>query len=335
MNPTTTADTPEIEFESVGCPLCGNGDLQRFRSGQDLLHRTKGEFQLVRCKACRHVFLNPRPTRESIRHVYPSEYAPYHLAAGEAAPRSNSIKTKLRTIPGLQRCVHWLTDSRAEFIPAVESSPKRALEVGCADGGFLQRLQELGWDGQGVEISVAAAAAARGRGMNVESGTLEAAGFADSRFDAAFAWMVVEHLHDPVATLNEIRRVLVPSGWFVFSVPNLACWEPRVFRKYWHAYDLPRHLQHFTKATLRKLLAETGFELVHIFHHRTAYNVTGSLGLLFRETFPKWLGRRLLKFTDNPSIAGILLLNPLARLMALFRQSGMLTVVARKRTDSD
>ncbi len=331
MNPTTIPDIREIEFASTGCPLCGNCDSQPFHSGHDLLHGTRGEFHLVRCIFCDHVFLNPRPTTESIGRCYPTEYAPHHLGIGEPVSQPSSIKSKLRSIPGLQRFIHWLTDSHSEFIPPVESTPKRALELGCADGRFLLRLKELDWDATGVELSDEAAAVARSRGFDVQSGTLESANFGDSQFDAAFAWMVVEHLHDPVSTLSEIHRVLAPSGWFVFSVPNLGCWEPRVFRRYWHAYDLPRHLQHFTKTTLRNLLAETGFELVRMIHHRTAYNITGSLGLMFRHSFPKWLGQRLLKFTDNPSIAGIIVLNPLARLLALFHQSGMLTIVARKQ----
>ncbi len=331
-----TATTESVESETTACPLCGELHSTPYRSGFDLRYGVPGEFHIVRCVNCRHRYLNPRPTFDGIRKYYPTEYAPHRLDVSadhesDANSEPSGLKLGLRRVPGLRRFVHWLTQSRAEYLPPVSESPKRALEIGCSDGRFLQRLADANWEVHGVELSEAASRSARERGLDIHVGTLESAGYHESSFDAVFAWMVIEHLHDPVSTLKEIRRILKPSSWFVFSVPNAGCWESRLFGHYWHAYDLPRHLQHFTVKTVGRLIEASGFETVRIIHQRNVYNITGSLGLFFRQKFPKRLGETLLRFTDNPSIGGILLLSPLAKLLAWIRQGGMLTVVVRPK----
>lgn len=328
------------DLETTGCPLCGCERSQPYLKAADLLHHEPGEFRVVRCVDCGHFYLDPRPTPESIGRYYPREYGPYRLCSNEfhdpddltSQERRGRLNRFLRSIPGLRAAVLWFIESRAEYIPEVTARERRALEVGCADGRFLEKLRSLGWQAQGVELSPQPAKRAADRGFEVNVGTLERASFPESRFDAVFAWMVVEHLHDPKGTLEEIHRILKPGGWFCFAVPNFGCWEPKVFRRYWHALESPRHLQHFTEASLRRLLGQTGFELVKLIHQRNAFNLVGSAGLWLRENVPRLrLGGRLIRFTDNPSTWGVVALAPLAKLLAWIRQSGRLTVVARRR----
>jgi SAM-dependent methyltransferase len=317
-------------LETTVCPLCGQDRPKLRLIGRDLLYGQPGEFQLVRCGGCGHGYLNPRPTRDAIGACYPPEYAPFRLEQETAvAGAAGRVKSGLRRIPGLRRLVARFVESRAEFIPPVP--PARALEIGCGDGSFLEKLRSAGWDAQAVEPSPIAANAARARGFDVHAGTLESAGFGDGQFDAVFAWMVVEHLHDPVSTLEEARRILKPGGWLCLCVPNFGCWEPRVFGRYWYALQLPTHLQHFTPATLRRLLDAAGFDAERIVHQRNLNNVVGSVGLWLRDKFPdRGLGNRLIRFTDNPSTPGVLLLALPAKVLAWLRQGGRLTAVARR-----
>jgi SAM-dependent methyltransferase len=318
-------------LETTACPLCGQNQPKHCRSGRDLLYGQPGEFHLVRCGGCGHVYLNPRPTRDAIGAYYPPDYAPFRLGRATTSTGGRG-RGRLRRIRGLRRFVAWFVDSQAEFIPPIDASRDRALEIGCADGRFLDKLRAAGWQSRGVEPSPAAAEAARSRGFDVHTGTLESADFGDGEFDAVFAWMVVEHLHDPVATLAEVRRVLKPSGWLCLCVPNFGCWEPRVFGRYWYALQLPTHLQHFTPRTLRRLLEGAGFEVTRIVHQRNLNNVVGSAGLWLRERFPRRrLGERLIRFTDDPSTLGVLLLAIPAKVLAWLGQGGRLTVVARRR----
>jgi SAM-dependent methyltransferase len=307
-----------------------------------MLHGLPGEFQLVRCAGCGHHYLNPRPTPDCIHHYYPETYGPHHLAEpAESPPEAGAaiagagkqpwyLSPPVRRIPGLRRLYYWLSESYAQIIPGVGGSPKRALELGCADGRFLERLEREGWEAEGVEPAEEPARLAQARGLRVHIGRLEPGRMQAGHFDAVFVWMVLEHLHDPLATLREIRRVTKDSGWLVFSVPNFACWERRVFGRYWYALQLPTHLHHFNPATLRQILRRSGFDCVRVIHQRNVLNFPGSVGLWLRDRFPRSrLGPALLHFTDHPGLWGTLAMAPLAILLAWLRQGGRLTVVAR------
>ena len=342
-------------LETTGCPLCGEHRSHTVLVASDLLYGCPGEFKLARCEACRHVFLNPRPTRECIGQFYPADYGPFRgassvprpLGRGQCGPLPNGRGTTPRSWPWLRRLVLWWIDSRATPIPKFEISdfksqmPPRALELGCSHGAFLQQLRERGWDCVGIEPAAEVARLASERGLNVRVGSLESVVAADPQtmasksFDAVFAWMVIEHLHDPTATLRCVRELLKPGGTLSLCVPNFGCWERRAFGRFWYALQLPTHLQHFTTASLSQLLEVSGFELVELIHQRNVNNLVGSVGLWLRTKFPRWsLGERLIRWTDNPSAIGLCLLAPLARLLAIVRQSGRLTVVARRTVNS-
>jgi SAM-dependent methyltransferase len=240
------------------------------------------------------------------------------------------LSPPVRRIPGLRRLYYWLSESYAQIIPEVGCSPKRALELGCADGQFLERLEREGWEAEGVEPAAEPARRAQARGLRVHIGRLDPGLMPADYFDAVFAWMVLEHLHDPLATLREIRRVLKDSAWLVFSVPNFACWERRVFGRYWFSLDLPRHLQQFTPRALRRILDGCGFRTVRVIHQRNILNLTGSLAYWLRDRFPRSkLGPAVLRFTDKPGLWGTLAMAPPAILLAWLRQGGRLTVIAR------
>lgn len=336
--------TSYIRWENTNCPMCDAVDAATACLGApDRLYGAPGEFQLVRCRRCGHVYLNPRPTRDSIGSFYPDHYGPHHLlesvrAATEretddSKPAERSpwyLSRMARKVPGLRALYYWLRDSGSDIVPSLRPTGGRALEIGCADGRFLEYLRAQGWHAQGIEPAEKAALVARSRGFDVHSGTLEPDLFPAAHFDAVFAWMVIEHVHDPRQVLQEVRRILRDSGSLVMSVPNFACWERRVFRSWWYALGLPVHLHQFTPRTLRGILRSCGFDQVHIIHQRNMLNVVGSVGLWLRAVFPKVaLGPRLVRFPDDPTMWGQLGLAPCAKLLAWIRQGGRLTVVAK------
>jgi len=223
-----------------------------------------------------------------------------------------------------------LTETRADWIPEIGADPKVGLEVGCADGLFLEQLRDSGWQVAGVELAREPALAAKARGLDVHVGTLESANWPADKFHAVFAHMVVEHLHDPKATLREIHRILKRDGWLIFSVPNARAWELAFFRQYWHGLHAPYHLQHFSLDGLRALLHMTEFSMQQTIFQCNAINIVGSIGAWLQSRYPnRRIGRRLIDFTDSPSVWGQLALSPLAKLLAWIRQAGRLTVVAR------
>lgn len=346
-----------VSLETTNCPLCGDDRSCVLLTSRDLHHECRMEFTVVRCRGCRHAFLNPRPTRECIGLFYPSDYGPFRQvgksnqqtifgrpklqaeSSASPSPKGHS-KWSPRSWPWLRRLVLWWIDSRATLIPKSPfefQSPRRALELGCARGVFLQQLRDQGWECVGVEPSAEVAGRTKACGFDVRIGMLEAVmhddpeTFAPESFDAVFAWMVVEHLHDPVGTLRIAKALLKRNGTLTFSVPNFGCWERSVFGRLWHALDLPRHLQHFTVNSLSQLLQLSGFELVELIQQRSVLSLVGSVGLFFRSRLPRWsLGERLIRWTDNPSALGLCLLAPLARVLSAVRQASSLTIVARR-----
>jgi SAM-dependent methyltransferase len=336
---------PKIEWETVACPMCKGRQARQTIEAGDLLYRLPGTFRLMRCCDCGHYYLNPRPTSDCIQAFYPPQYGPHHLesaaeddiesAAKETERKPWYLRFSLHRIPPLRAFYRWLEETHGVFIPTVSIDRPQSLEVGCADGGFLRQLQDHGWEVTGIEPSPAAAAAARQCGFDVHTGTLEPGFFPDESFDAVFAWMVVEHLHDPLSTLREMRRILRPDGWLLFSVPNYGCWESAFFGRYWYSLQLPTHLHHFTRSQLRRMLRSAGFQIVQCRGQHNVHNLVGSLGIWLRETRPSSpLGDRLIRWTDYPGLAGRLALAPVAKLLAWSGQAGRLTVAARPRIDT-
>ena len=355
MNSETPGCT--MNFRHVNCPLCEGSQQTQHLTGYDLQYGIPGEFFLVRCVNCRHVFMNPQPDADSIGACYPDNYGPHRgasIAANDTAAATSShlhdsvaaessevtgddraapwyLSGFVRRIPGLRGLYYWLTDSHAEVLPPL-SDDACVLEIGCAHGQFLHKLTAQGWTVTGVEPADNAAAAARAQGFDARTGTLSAASFSTNQFDAAFAWMVIEHLPDPRETLDELSRVLKPGGWLALSVPNFGCWEPKVFGKYWDAYELPRHLQHFTARTITRVLNDCGFEVEKLQCQHNLLNVVGSLGFALRARWPNSrLAHRLIEFPHQPGLAGQLLLALPAKLLALMGQGGRFTILARTR----
>ncbi len=327
-----------VELEDKPCPLCGSSRSSSYLHTRDFLHGVPGDFQIVRCLNCCHLYMNPRPTADTIMNCYPSSYEPHFstAAVSEATPSQTRrpwyLSPAARRIPGLRALYYWLTKTHADLIPLAIGAGSHVIELGCATGSFLQRLRDAGCTVQGVELVASAAEAARHRGFSVHAGTLESASLESDSFDAAFSWMVVEHLADPRGTLVELRRVLRRDGWLVFSVPNVACWEPYVFGRNWLVFELPRHLQYFNPHRLTQLLIECGYDRVTITHQRNLLNVVGSMGILLTRWFPHSpLARRVLAWRNHPTLWCQLALAPLAIVLAGMRQGGRLTVVARKR----
>lgn len=258
-------------MESVDCVLCGPGAVKEMARIRDLKFFCPGEFSLVRCPRCRLTYLNPRPTPDAMADHYPETYW--------NAPEEG--------VPGvyLDSAARGVVDTLCRRYPG-----GRVLDVGCGSGGLVAHFRDRGMDAMGVEPMACPAELARDRyGLNVVKGYLADAAFPDDSFDAVTLFDVLEHTHDPVAELAEVRRVLKPGGAVFVKVPNIASLQARLLGKWWFGLDTPRHLYHFSPGTLRRVLSRAGFSQV------SARAVTGVSGaLLFEWSVLFWLRGMLL-----------------------------------------
>ena len=321
MNPMDP-ERPELEFESKACPMgCNAGDEIILR-GRDRLHHLPGEFTLVRCRACALMRTNPRPTQRSVSFYYPEDYGP-HL---RAPVRSGTSQGPLPRLKALLYKLFQFDDYR---LPPLKPGP--LLEVGCASGAFLNQMAGKGWDVWGIELSANAAGRARASGLDVYQGPLESAPDPDRPFHLVVAWMVLEHLYDPLAALVKLRRWTSQGGWLVISVPNAASMEFRLFRSFWYALQLPTHAFHFTPRTLRRVLERGGWKMERLFHQKNLSNLLSSMGYVLQER-GLWqsVAGRLIRFPEYPGWERYAVF-PFAYLASFLGQTGRMTVWARRQ----
>jgi 2-polyprenyl-3-methyl-5-hydroxy-6-metoxy-1,4-benzoquinol methylase len=239
--------------ETVRCDLCGADEPEILFECRDRWFNLPGRFSMCRCRVCNLMYLNPRPERSEIGIYYPPTYALY-LPAIEDEP---SAWQRLNRRYALAK--------RIRLVRTAAGDHGTALDVGCATGIFLNALRHIGWNVCGVEIDGQAAAYARSRfGLSVFHGELIEAAFAEQQFDLITMWDVLEHVHQPRATLLEAAKITRPGGKLILSLPNPEGLEARLFGPLWAGWDCPRHLYMFTISVLRHMLAITGWRVEQV-----------------------------------------------------------------------
>ncbi len=139
------------------------------------------------------------------------------------------------------------------------------LDLGCSSGAFLESLKGDSWTLYGIEMSTAVAERASARtGAEVFVGDILNAPFPKESFDVITCFDVLEHLYEPLQVMTKVREWLKPGGIFYVQVPNVDSAEARVFGSYWHGLELPRHLFHYSPASLTFLAASAGLRNVSV-----------------------------------------------------------------------
>lgn len=165
-------------------------------------------------------------------------------------------------------------DARLRFLLARVRAGERVLDVGCGEGRFTAALAERGVRAVGVDVAEEPLRRARARRpeLDLELHRVAPAGpwpFADASFDAVWAGEVIEHVADTAGWLSELRRVLRSGGLLLLSTPAHDLFTRLRLgvsaRAFAERLD-PRadHLRFYTRAGLRELLADFGFEDVEL-----------------------------------------------------------------------
>lgn len=297
----------------TACDLCGATSAHTLYSDmRDTALGGGGVFAIAQCARCGLVRLDPRPDAGVLAEHYPHEYVPYQ--------KNNRLIRilKKRQWAGMERIMR----RSAGGIGSV-------LEIGCARGEFLEFLKSRGWRVAGLEMDPASAEAARSLGIDVRAGTFEDADFGpDARYDCVVLSYVLEHLPSPAAALAKIRGLLREGGVAVISVPNYASWDRKAFGRFWHGFDVPRHLHIFSEMTMRAYGAKTGFSTEHVRWGAVPNDWIGGLARIARERGMARLAGFLTY--KNPLLAAVCF--PLSGAAALLHGSSRFTFFLRKRS---
>ncbi len=262
----------QVQLESKPCPICVKLDDQIILTRRDHLHNLPGEFTVVRCWNYSLMRTNPLPTPETIEFYYPDDDGPYKQS--KISSKSLSEDSKLLW----KRLVKNFLEFEFNQNKLPDLAPSRMLEVGCASGKFLHQMANRGWEVEGIKFSETASEVAHSLGYKVHTGSLETAPEPEQKYDLVVAWMVLEHLHDPILVLKKLHNWVAPDGWLVLSVPNGASWDFSLFKNAWYSLHFPHHLYHYTPQTLGTILELSGCKMTCVLHQRFLYDLIASMG---------------------------------------------------------
>jgi 2-polyprenyl-3-methyl-5-hydroxy-6-metoxy-1,4-benzoquinol methylase len=244
------------------CFLCGAEGELLYGALTDRLFRAPGIWSFKRCPSpeCGLVWLDPVPMEEDISKAYAKYYT------HDEVPTQRTGLTK-----ALRKCASVLfslanpVNGEGESLSLMcldKVKPGKLLDVGCGNGVRLARLRSLGWDVYGQDIDPAAVAYARETfGLEAHLGLLEDMPFAEKSFDCITLNHVIEHAHDPVALLQECRRLLKVGGLLVIVTPNASSFACRHFGPFWRGLEPPRHIHLFSPKTLSTVAVKAGFSV--------------------------------------------------------------------------
>jgi len=209
--------------------------------------KTKETFQLQWNEelACFETF--PKPSTVEIGRYYESEEYISHQKEAKS----------LKDI-----AYNWVRDymlkTKINWIEKEIKAGGRILDIGCGVGEFLKKAKQHQFKVTGVEPNTKAKEIAIENKLDVFSEVHE---IGETKFNLISLWHVLEHLHDPNEFLGQLKKHLESDGKIFIAVPNFRSYDARYYKEFWAAYDVPRHLYHFSKESIKTLAEQNGYKI--------------------------------------------------------------------------
>jgi 2-polyprenyl-3-methyl-5-hydroxy-6-metoxy-1,4-benzoquinol methylase len=227
--------------------VCGSSNLRDKLQVQDK-SVSQEMFTIVQCQDCEFQFTNPRPNAAHIGKYYESDAYVSHNSGAQGLINRVYNVARFFTVRRKVALITKLNGGRAGQL----------LDYGCGTGHFLAGAKKAGWQVTGLEPNARARQNAAERvGQTIQEPTVLTT-LAPSSFDTITLWHVLEHVHALHETLDELIAALKPGGKLLIAVPNVESLDAQHYRQDWAAYDVPRHLYHFSASTMRRLLTRHG-----------------------------------------------------------------------------
>ncbi len=239
--------------DTGNCLICGGNKFRILFTCTDSL--ASGEkFDVAACEECGFTFTVSPPDEKEIGRYYLSE---------DYISHSDLKRSPTDQLYHLAR-KYMLRKKWRRINKATGLKNGNILDIGSGTGYFLAYMQKKGWTVSGIEISELARNYALSRfGLNVTTPD-QIETLKGNSYDCITLWHVMEHFQDPVYWLEKIRYLLKDNGLCLIAVPNAVSTDAKWFRQSWAAYDVPRHLWHFSPVTFSDLVTKNGFSLIGI-----------------------------------------------------------------------
>lgn len=232
------------------CPNCGNADIYKVLMAKD--YTVSGEdFEIWECRNCTQRFTQNIPGQENIAAYYQSENYISHSDTSKGLINNLYHKVRRRTLLQKKKLVEQTTGK----------SRGNMLDIGAGTGAFLNTMKKANWDCTGIEPDKnAREKALELYGLHLkDAGTLYS--FSPGSFDAITLWHVLEHVHELHKYTGKLRNLLSKDGKLFIAVPNYTSTDAKIYQEFWAAYDVPRHLYHFSPKSMEQLLNSHGLKL--------------------------------------------------------------------------
>lgn len=240
-----------IHYEQ--CPVCGASTIHPALEAKD--YTVSGEtFAIWHCDGCTARFTQDVPGKEGIGPYYQSDAYISHSDTKEGLVNRLYHRVRAITLRAKRKLVERACGKAAGHL----------LDIGCGTGAFLHTMQEAGWTVKGLEPDGGArekAASLYGLSVDPIDGLFA---LAPGSYDVITLWHVLEHVHDLRAYADHFRGLLKPGGTLIIAVPNYTSLDAAHYGSAWAAYDVPRHLYHFSPQSMEALLKPTGLSVVRL-----------------------------------------------------------------------
>lgn len=229
------------------CPICKSDKTTNHIICQD--HMITGEsFAITRCSNCSFLFTNPRPNKENISLYYQSDK--YISHSNQANNLTNFIYKIVRS---------YTLQNKIKLINTI-TSEKSILDFGCGTGEFLNKCKLNNWKINGFEPDQDARNQATTlTNINVCENINELNQL--DKVSLITLWHVLEHIPNLNTTIDLLKSKLSKHGKFLIAVPNYKSYDAKIYKEHWAAWDVPRHLYHFSQATMKLFLNNHGLKI--------------------------------------------------------------------------
>ena len=235
------------------CPVCGSSELASVFSVVDQLV-SRESFLILSCTTCGCRLTEQAPDQAGSAVYYQSAAYISHSNTRQGLINRLYQAVRKRT---LRQKVNWVERSTG-------LRTGRVLDIGSGTGAFVHELRRAGWQADGLEPDPLARQVAQtdfgeslldiDRLFQLPTGS----------FDAITLWHVLEHVHDLTGYMNQLHQLLKPGGRLLIALPNYTSLDAAHFGNWWAAYDVPRHLYHFSPSSIRHLAEKHRFSCCSI-----------------------------------------------------------------------
>jgi 2-polyprenyl-3-methyl-5-hydroxy-6-metoxy-1,4-benzoquinol methylase len=196
----------------------------------------------------------PRPSTQELPGYYDSDDYISHTDSKE------SVMDRIYQI-----IKNYSISKKLSMINGIVPEKGLILDIGCGTGDFLKACRKDGWRVCGIEPNDKA------RGLTAKKIDKEelVSDKIDSllqthggKFDVITMWHVLEHVPNLLEYIEQVKLLLKPEGSLIVAVPNFKSYDAKHYKEYWAAYDVPRHLWHFSENAIRNIFEKYNFKVV-------------------------------------------------------------------------